>query len=187
MALHYLIGDATEPILKPALICHVVNDVDAWGSGFVVALSKKSRAPEICYHKFNASEKKRGIPIRLGMTQITSFLPDIQVANMYCQHGIRPVAGTPALDYDALQKCLTTVSRHAERAKATLHMPRIGAVRSGGSWPEIEKIILETMTVETYVYTLPFEKSQWPTVYENDTGTPAPDPVADVDLSSLFK
>ncbi len=165
--LTHLIGDATKPLLKPALICHIVNDVGAWGSGFVISLSRKNRTPEECYLNFCASQKEQSIPIPLGMVQITSFLPDIQVANMYCQHGIGHKAGNPALDYEALKICLTSIFRNAEIAGNTVHMPRIGAVRSGGSWPEIEKVITETMTVDTYVYTLLSEKHQWPTVYEN--------------------
>lgn len=38
MNLHYLIGDATNPVIKPALICHVCNSVNKWGAGFVVSL-----------------------------------------------------------------------------------------------------------------------------------------------------
>jgi hypothetical protein len=53
MALHYLIGDATEPVLKPAVICHVVNDCGIWKSGFVIALSKKNATPEKCYHNID--------------------------------------------------------------------------------------------------------------------------------------
>jgi hypothetical protein len=48
-------------------------------------------------------------------------------------------------------------------------MPRIGAVRSGGDWSKIEKIIKEAMgDGEAYVYTLPQEKNKWPQQYESD-------------------
>jgi hypothetical protein len=58
---------------------------------------------------------------------------------------------------------------------------------AGGDWVTIEKIIMGTMTVETYIYTLPHEKSEWSgTVYENDS-TPDVTPTTDIDLSSVFK
>ena len=41
ISINYLKGDATEPTKKPAIICHVCNDIGGWGRGFVLALSKK--------------------------------------------------------------------------------------------------------------------------------------------------
>ena len=46
-------------------------------------------------------------------------------------------------------------------------MPRIGAVRSGGDWDKIEKIIKKYATVETYIYTLENEKNMWECEYED--------------------
>jgi O-acetyl-ADP-ribose deacetylase (regulator of RNase III) len=152
----------------------------------VIALSKKSTIPEECYHSLCDEKKDQGSSVFLGTIQITTFFNGIVVANMYCQHGIRPKNGIPALDYDALRKCLTSLYGYAERSGCTVHAPRIGAVRSGGSWSEIEKIILERIKVETYIYTLPAEKNQWPdTKYENDSMTSSP--AVDVDLNSVFK
>ena len=47
--LHYLIGDATDPVQKPALICHCCNAQGKWGKGFVKALSARSPEPEKVY------------------------------------------------------------------------------------------------------------------------------------------
>jgi hypothetical protein len=44
--LRYIVGDATAPEDRPAVIAHVCNDVEAWGKGFVLALSRRWKAPE---------------------------------------------------------------------------------------------------------------------------------------------
>lgn len=48
--IQYLIGDATDPRGDgQKIIAHVCNDIGAWGSGFVVALSQRWAAPERSY------------------------------------------------------------------------------------------------------------------------------------------
>lgn len=164
MALHYLIGDATDPLVKPALICHICNDVGAWGAGFVIALSKKNRNPEKLYRKWYHEEKDSFV---LGAIQITSFDENVWVANMIAQKDIRWEGQEPPIRYDALETCLKSVYRHAENRGLTVSMPRIGADLAGGDWPTIEAIIKKTMTVETYVYTLEAQKDRWPTQYKD--------------------
>jgi O-acetyl-ADP-ribose deacetylase (regulator of RNase III) len=178
-----MIGDATEPCVKPALICHVCNSVGAWGSGFVVALSKKNKAPEAAYRKWFTEDNST---FGLGALQIASFAKGILVANMIAQKGLKPENGEPPLRYSALTTCLKCAYRYAKDNGLTVHMPRIGAVRGGGNWEDIEKIVKDTMTVETYVYTLPSEKNMWPIQYENDVTQPA-DTDSDIDLNAAFK
>jgi hypothetical protein len=55
--LHYIIGDATEPIKRPSLICHCCNDSAGWGRGFVVSLSAKYPEPEQAYREWFRNEK----------------------------------------------------------------------------------------------------------------------------------
>ena len=44
----YLKGDATKPEgLGTKIIAHVCNDVGLWGKGFVLAVSKRWKFPEI--------------------------------------------------------------------------------------------------------------------------------------------
>ena len=164
MNLHYLIGDATDPIIKPALILHVCNSVNGWGRGFVIALSSKNKGPEEAYHKWYDESRDTFV---LGAIQIVPFAEDVSVGNMIAQKGIRWEGKVPPIRYDALEQCLTSAYKHAKNKNLTVAMPRLGAVLSGGSWNLIEAIIKKTKTVETYVYTLESKKDRWPTAYEN--------------------
>jgi hypothetical protein len=44
--INYLKGDATFPEAKGTkIICHICNDLGAWGKGFVLAISKRWSEP----------------------------------------------------------------------------------------------------------------------------------------------
>jgi len=175
--LHYLIGDATTPIKTPALIAHTVNDKNRWGSGFVVAVSKEDRRPEEMYHRWHKKEGGKDLP--LGAVQVCPFTNGNLIANMVAQHDTKPINGVPPVRYDALRQALKSVFYHAKENDLTVAMPRVCAVRSGGDWDKVEGIIKEEMgDIETYVYTLPNEKNQWPQKYENED--------TDKDVTELF-
>lgn len=64
--LTYLKGDATAPSYKGMkIIVHICNDVGAWGKGFVLAVSKRWKDPEIEYRKWH----NIGTDFRLGEVQ----------------------------------------------------------------------------------------------------------------------
>ena len=161
-ALHYLIGDATEPVIRPAIIAHVCNDVNAFGAGFVVALSKKFPEAKKVYHEWF----KTGSP-QLGDVQFVQVSPDILIANMIAQHDIKWKNRIPPIRYKALELCLEKVYEKASLSFSTLHMPRIGCTLSGGAWDIVSGIINNKASVETYIYTLKAEKDRCLTVYEN--------------------
>lgn len=152
--INYVIGDATSPKgTGKKIICHICNDIGAWGAGFVLALSNKWKEPE---------EDYRGMEKRvLGTVQIVVIEtePDILVANMIAQHGIATRQMSefdrqPPIRYGAVRACLAAVNDVAYKIGATLHMPRIGCGLAGGKWEDIEKIIRETVTVDVTVYDL---------------------------------
>lgn len=148
MRIKYTIGDATRPRGDGIrIICHICNDMGAWGAGFVLALSARWKEPEEMY---------RESPDRsLGNVQVVEVEDDILVANMIAQHNIYPDAtGLPPIRYSAVRKCLTAVNNLANEIGATLHMPRIGSGLAGGRWEDIEKIIEDTVTVNVTVYDL---------------------------------
>ena len=145
----YVKGDATQPIgegLK--VIAHICNNKGAWGAGFVLALSKRWMRPERMYkHSFYDSDRT-GDPIpALGDIQIAVAEPDIFVCNMIAQDGLPSKERYQVVNYDALQKCLTTLTFRLERAKSmiSVHMPRIGTGFGGGRWEIIEQIIAATV------------------------------------------
>ena len=154
--IQYLIGDATDPRGDgQKIIAHVCNDIGAWGSGFVVALSQRGAAPERSYRGWHDA----GDGFHLGAVQFVPVKEDLAVANMVAQHGIRTSGqAQPPIRYQALEQCLWLVVRRAAETGASVHMPRIGCGLAGGSWAEVEPIIRRCLTdsgVPVYVYDLP--------------------------------
>lgn len=150
MNIHYIKGDATRPRGDGTkIICHICNDIGAWGAGFVLALSARWDDPEESYRGMSKDERK------LGNVQIVPVEDDILVANMIGQRDIRPDEnGLPPIRYTAVRAALKSVNDLATQINATLHMPRIGCGLAGGRWEDIESIIKEVVTVNVYVYDL---------------------------------
>lgn len=140
MDITYLKGDATTPTTTGnKIIVHICNDIGAWGKGFVVALSKKWKAPEKEYKAWAKSGEK----FQLGEVQLVQVEPDIWVANMIGQKDIKRKGeqGIPPIRYDAVEQALSKVSTFAKQHQATVHMPRIGCGLAGGTWDKMEPII----------------------------------------------
>lgn len=143
MTIHYIRGDATDPVRKPAVIAHVCNDVGAWGAGFVLALSRRWWHPERAY-----INRPRHY---LGTTQFVVVAQDIVVANMVAQRGVG--GGVRRVQDRELEDCLEDTARYAARWGATLHMPRIGCGLGGAKWEEIEPIVERACyEVDVFVY-----------------------------------
>jgi len=148
MKINYVVGDATAPIGEDRkIICHICNDIGAWGAGFVLALSNKWRYPE---------DRYRAMPnYQLGTAMVLEVEPEVYVANMIAQHGTRPDAqGIPPVRYVALAQALEKVNKVAMTIGATLHMPRIGCGLAGGEWEAVEAVIDDVVTVDVTVYDL---------------------------------
>lgn len=152
--IHYLKGDATDPMvdgkrLGKRIIAHICNDFGGWGAGFVLAISHRWKSPELEYRAWYRSKKN----FRLGEVRFVDVEPSLSVANMIAQVGYEEQI---PVRYDALAECLGTVARHAERAGASVHMPRIGCGLGGGTWDQVEPIINNKLSnSEVYVYDLP--------------------------------
>lgn len=144
----YVDGDATYPIGDgKKIIVHCCNDVQKWGKGFVLALSKRWSAPERMYRETPVKD------LKLGNVQIVEVELNIIVANMIGQHDIKySPDGQPPIRYNAIRTALKTVNDLALTIGATIHAPKFGSDLAGGNWSEIEKIIKETMTVDVTIY-----------------------------------
>jgi len=158
----YMIGDATAPV-GPGnkIICHVCNDIGVWGKGFVLALSKRCPQPEAAYRQWH---KDRGSNnFGLGAVQWVEVTPEIRVANLIGQHGIKHGSTgnqdrQPPIRYEAIEAGLTLVAQTAMEKQASVHMPRIGCGLAGGTWDQIEPILRRTLLakdVQVFVYDLP--------------------------------
>ncbi len=152
----YQRGDATVPVAAgEKIICHVCNDIGGWGRGFVVAISKRWPEPEKRYRAWYEQGEVGGF--RLGAIQIVGVEPELSVANMIAQRDVLAIAGVPPIRYDALESCLKSLTEHAVRIRASVHMPRIGCGLAGGNWSEVEAIVEATLGaagVSVHVYDL---------------------------------
>lgn len=153
----YITGDATSPH-GPGLrvIAHCANNRGKWGSGFVLALSKKWPEPEIAYRNAHSYS--------LGSVQVVKVTEDIRVANLIGQDGIRAKGQSiPPVRYEALRKgFLTLAEAMSQKSVASLdpsiHMPRIASKLAGGDWALVEPLIAATFGkrgIEVFVYSLP--------------------------------
>lgn len=153
----YLVGDATKPMgAGNKIIAHVCNDSGAWGKGFVLALSKISPAPERAFREWFLGREHNDFA--LGAVQFVPVSPDIMVANMIGQHGIRALRGAaPPIRYDAVETALQTVGKKALAENASVHLPRIGCGLAGGEWRKIKPLIERQICasdVPVFVYDL---------------------------------
>ncbi|GLY06483.1 Appr-1-p processing protein [Actinoplanes sp. NBRC 101535] len=133
-------GDATSPQAKgPKIVAHVCNDLGGWGKGFVVAVSRRWPEPERAYRQWHRG--RAGNDFGLGAIQVVPVAPDVAVANMIGQHGMRTGSGGPPIRYDAVERCLAALATAAAERQASVHMPRIGCGLAGGRWTLIEPLI----------------------------------------------
>lgn len=150
MQIQYITGDATDPTGGGnKIIAHVCNDIGAWGAGFVLAISRRWPQPEAEYRKSRGS-------LTLGAVSLIPVEPNLWVANMIAQKGVRTRDGVPPIRYDALKRCLEILAVEARKLQATVHLPRIGCGLAGGKWESVEPLIREAMPdTGVFVYDLP--------------------------------
>jgi O-acetyl-ADP-ribose deacetylase (regulator of RNase III) len=144
MPINYVIGDATRPQgegLK--VIVHCCNDVGAWGAGFVVALSRKWKRPEEAYLEWFEKSGAEKFKALLGAVQLVHVEPDIWVANLIGQVGLRRgLDGAIPVRYEAFTTGFTLLADHLLKTKnASIHAPRLGCGLAGGEWSSVEPLL----------------------------------------------
>ena len=148
--INYVKGDATSPQgegLK--IIPHVCNDIGGWGSGFVVALSRKWSEPERHYRAKNEYV--------LGDVDFIKVEDDIIVANMIAQHNVitnLKAGDKPPIRYYALTEAMYKVNEFAKQSNASIHAPMFGSGLAGGDWNKIEDILRRVTSVPVTIYKL---------------------------------
>lgn len=152
--IRYVVGDATQPPIaggETRVICHVCNDVGAWGAGFVLAVSRRWPNPE---REYRAAFERTPRP-QLGEVQLCRVESGLYVANMIAQHGFPSASRPVALDYTALVNCMVWLGQYAERGWS-FHMPRIGCGIAGGDWRRVSSLIETALAdFQVIVYDLP--------------------------------
>lgn len=149
-------GDCIDVALKKrnVIIPHVTNDIGAWGSGFVLALSKKwpmslrDRSPEFEYKRDPRARS-------LGITQLVKSESSgenalLYVANMCSQKGISSKSvhssterNEKPIKYVSLMTCMQTVAEFAKEKNLGIVCPKFGSDRAGGNWDFITELIEE--------------------------------------------
>ena len=138
----YVKGDATRPVGDgDKIICHICNNIGAWGAGFVLALSARWKEPERHYREWYARENT----LKLGDVQFIQVEDDVIVTNMIAQDNLLTSSNTIPVQYDAVEMCLRQVAYIAKKQGASVHMPRIGCGLGGGEWSRIEDIVQRTL------------------------------------------
>jgi O-acetyl-ADP-ribose deacetylase (regulator of RNase III) len=158
MSINYVTGDATDP-QGPGLkiIAHGCNDRGGWGSGFVLAVSRRWELPEQKYRAWAASGHK----FRAGNIQIVKPEEDIWVANMITQNGTVGPSNPKPVNYEALLECfqkLAQVCRKNHESNPSIHMPRVGCGLARGDWNVVEALVKSALVedeIPVTVYDLP--------------------------------
>ena len=211
--IQYVKGDASAPIVTTTthssapnnnskaniIIVHVCNDIGRWGKGFVMAVSRRWKAPEQAYREwYSQSQQVNSTTLRknhpptsssvsttknnskdntssitsgkfaLGAVQHVQVEDNLWVANIIGQRGIlsnnnhsnnnkKINKKIPPIRYDAIRRGLQNVAQRALAlgATTTVHMPRIGCGLAGGTWDDIEPLIVEELSelgIAVWVY-----------------------------------
>ena len=160
MKIRYLKGDATDPSYDGSykIIIHICKDIGAWGKGFVLAISRRWTEPEQEYKARYRDREAR--EFGLGKVQFIAVEPNLEIANMIAQRGLKTNEDGPSIRYDALEEGLNRVAERASTRNASVHIPRIGCGLAGGNWGKVCRITEKTpikRRVAVFVYD--FEKS----------------------------
>jgi len=144
----YVTGDATKPLKNTPIriIPHVCNDIGAWGTGFVLALSRMWPGPEASYKEW----ARAGIDMiagafKLGNVQLVEVEPNLFIANIIGQRVTGYSDGMPPVRYDAIRSGLKHIRDTFRGSDFSIHAPKFGSALAGGDWNIIESIIEEEL------------------------------------------
>jgi len=152
----YVIGDLFDhiPQNKQIIICHITNNIGAWGSGFVVPLGQ-------CFPE--ARRQYLLFPQQLGETQFVKC-GNVIVANMCAQSGImshstgdREYVNEKPIRYAALANCLIQVKDYAMKKcdlDVEIYAPAFGSDRAGGDWYIISELLNEIINYNVTIFSL---------------------------------
>ncbi len=126
--------------LETGIIVHGCNCQGVMGSG--IALEVKNRFP-LVFHEYERIHRTQGL--KLGTISYVEVAPNKFIVNAQTQN----LYGTEQrpMSYDAMVDCFEEVLKFARaikthrNVKLDINFPLIGAVRGGGRWDIIEKII----------------------------------------------
>lgn len=159
MKIKYQVGDVIKearntPENSRIIIPHIVNNRNAFGAGFVLALSKVWDEPEARYRMAFTKSYPIGNSDLLGKIQVVNVEKNLYVCNMFAQVLGYDVDGNPPIRYEQLDWCLEQLNFVAEVLDAEIYAPRFGAGLAGGDWAKIEPMIENRLTVPVTIFDL---------------------------------
>lgn len=141
--------DGYFDIYDTVMIPHVVNDIGAWGAGFVIPLAQYCPEARDRYIRRGVDAPQ----LCLGESIIVEHTSGILIANMCAQHGVGfDAAGRPTIRYAALAKAMATTlselwAHHYSNARVfrppAIVCPRFGCGLAGGDVATIFSLIRE--------------------------------------------
>jgi O-acetyl-ADP-ribose deacetylase (regulator of RNase III) len=149
-------GDVLAPRgSEVKIVCQLVNDqARVWGGGVAKSSGRKFPTAQRAFSNWIVTIPRAQ---RLGAVHFAEVENSIVIASLVGQAGFGP-SSLPRIRYAALERCFEQVRKYALARSASIHMPRIGAGQSGGSWETIEEFISEvflTDNIPITVYDLP--------------------------------
>jgi len=149
-----------EP-LTPVIIPHVVNNIGAWGAGFVVPLGRTFPKAQQTYLDWSTG-KITGRPFELGSSLPAKVDENRFVHHMCAQNGVRSATNPKPIKYRALANCLHSVNNFCSPGGVEVHAPAFGSDLAGGDWRVIAALIEELLTdpKAIYIYTLTSDQQE---------------------------
>jgi Zn-dependent peptidase ImmA (M78 family) len=154
--LKFVHGNVLDPRgAAKKVICQLVNDqARFWGGGVAKTTSRQFPEAQRQFTEWFTTVPRSK---RLGSVHFAEVTDSLTIASLIGQEGFGASA-SPRIRYAALEKCFERVSEFAAKTSATVHMPRLGAGQSGGTWETVEEIVRSTIVpknIPVTVYDLP--------------------------------
>jgi hypothetical protein len=138
-------GNGGSSVIVP----HVCNNINSFGAGFALAVSKHYPIVKENYHMLGNTFLKNNI----GYVQFVevannlTFGHKLIFANMIAQDGIIGPTNPRPLNYLALTKSMVNINLYVKHhfidkdKKIQIHAPKFGSGLAGGNWSFIEELI----------------------------------------------
>ena len=143
VAIKVVHGDVLKPLgIGPKVICQLVNDqARNWGGGVARSTAQKYPIAQQQFSHWIVGVPKRN---RLGQVHFADVGNNTYIASLVAQEGFG-ASITPRIRYVPLERCFRVVAEFAVTHGSAVHMPKIGAGQSGGSWEAVEEIVQDAL------------------------------------------
>lgn len=143
--IHYIKGNLFDCVNQNTeakiIIPHVVNNIGAWGAGFVLSIDKYFPEAKTKYRNMIGS-------YLLGEV-IWDHYDNGILANMVAQDNVFSKNNKKPIKYTALVKCMHVIANYTYSGRlgnpdyVEIHAPKFGSGLAGGNWDFIEELIEE--------------------------------------------